>query len=123
MRDFRMLGWETALLCSQALLDFRAGGAGGLPCTLKRESFGPRISGFRLMFSSAQESQLNTKKDQVWPTSDPNQEGRMSSVPLPVTSSDQISTSKIWMVILASSVGTMIEWRSEEHTSELQSLA
>ena len=110
MRDFRMLGWETALLCSQALLDFRAGGAGGLPCTLKRESFGPRISGFRLMFSSAQESQLNTKKDQVWPTSDPNQEGRMSSVPMPVTSSDQISTSKIWMVILASSVGTMIEW-------------
>lgn len=105
-----MLGWETALLCSQALLDFRAGGAGGLPCTLKRESFGPRISGFRLMFSSAQESQLNTKKDQVWPTSDPNQEGRMSSVPMPVTSSDQISTSKIWMVILASSVGTMIEW-------------
>ena len=34
----------------------------------------------------------------------------MSSVSLPVTSSDQISTSKIWMVILASSVGTMIEW-------------
>ncbi len=34
----------------------------------------------------------------------------MSSVALPVTSSDQISTSKIWMVILASSVGTMIEW-------------
>ena len=34
----------------------------------------------------------------------------MSSVPLPVTSSDQISTSKIWSVILASSVGTMIEW-------------
>jgi MFS family permease len=29
---------------------------------------------------------------------------------MPVTSSDQISTSKIWMVILASSVGTMIEW-------------
>ena len=34
----------------------------------------------------------------------------MSSAALPVTSSDQISTSKIWMVILASSVGTMIEW-------------
>jgi MFS family permease len=34
----------------------------------------------------------------------------MSSVPTPVTSSDQISTQKIWMVILASSVGTMIEW-------------
>ncbi len=34
----------------------------------------------------------------------------MSSVALPVTSSDQISTSKIWGVILASSVGTMIEW-------------
>lgn len=34
----------------------------------------------------------------------------MSSVALPVTSSDQISTSKIWSVILASSVGTMIEW-------------
>ncbi len=34
----------------------------------------------------------------------------MSSVALPVTSSDQISTKKIWMVILASSVGTMIEW-------------
>jgi MFS family permease len=34
----------------------------------------------------------------------------MSSVPMPVTSSDQIPTSKIWMVILASSVGTMIEW-------------
>jgi MFS family permease len=29
---------------------------------------------------------------------------------MPVTSSDQISTSKIWGVILASSVGTMIEW-------------
>jgi len=29
---------------------------------------------------------------------------------MPVTSSDQISTQKIWMVILASSVGTMIEW-------------
>src|SRR5215510_15483881 len=27
-----------------------------------------------------------------------------------VTSSEQIPTSKIWMVILASSVGTMIEW-------------
>ncbi len=34
----------------------------------------------------------------------------MSSVPVQVTSSDQISTSKIWSVILASSVGTMIEW-------------
>jgi MFS family permease len=38
----------------------------------------------------------------------------MSSVPMsnpvPITSSDQISTSKIWSVILASSVGTMIEW-------------
>jgi MFS family permease len=34
----------------------------------------------------------------------------MSSVAMPVTSSDQISTRKIWMVILASSVGTMIEW-------------
>jgi MFS family permease len=34
----------------------------------------------------------------------------MSSVALPVTSSDQVSTSKIWSVILASSVGTMIEW-------------
>ena len=34
----------------------------------------------------------------------------MSSVAMPVTSSDQISTSKIWGVILASSVGTMIEW-------------
>ena len=34
----------------------------------------------------------------------------MSSVPMPITSSDQISTQKIWMVILASSVGTMIEW-------------
>src|SRR5262249_56011726 len=33
----------------------------------------------------------------------------MASVPQ-VTSSDQISSSKIWMVILASSVGTMIEW-------------
>src|SRR6266700_6748770 len=34
----------------------------------------------------------------------------MASVPMQVTSSDQISTSKIWMVIMASSVGTMIEW-------------
>lgn len=34
----------------------------------------------------------------------------MSSVSLPVTSSDQISNSKIWSVITASSVGTMIEW-------------
>jgi MFS family permease len=38
----------------------------------------------------------------------------MASVPMNVsgqiTSSDQIPTSKIWMVILASSVGTMIEW-------------
>ena len=34
----------------------------------------------------------------------------MSSVAMPVTSSDQISKQKIWMVILASSVGTMIEW-------------
>jgi MFS family permease len=38
----------------------------------------------------------------------------MSSVPMsnpvPITSSDQISTRKIWGVILASSVGTMIEW-------------
>jgi MFS family permease len=34
----------------------------------------------------------------------------MASVPVAVTSSDQISTGKIWMVILASSVGTMIEW-------------
>src|SRR6201997_524260 len=34
----------------------------------------------------------------------------MASVPQSVTSSDQISTQKIWMVILASSVGTMIEW-------------
>jgi MFS family permease len=38
----------------------------------------------------------------------------MASVPMnvagQVTSSDQISTQKIWMVILASSVGTMIEW-------------
>src|SRR5689334_5626412 len=34
----------------------------------------------------------------------------MSSATVPITSSDQISTSKIWMVILASSVGTMVEW-------------
>lgn len=34
----------------------------------------------------------------------------MASVPVSITSSDQISTGKIWMVILASSVGTMIEW-------------
>ncbi|HEU4415662.1 MAG TPA: MFS transporter [Candidatus Angelobacter sp.] len=34
----------------------------------------------------------------------------MSSASMPVTSSDQITTQKIWMVILASSVGTMIEW-------------
>ena len=34
----------------------------------------------------------------------------MSSTYMPITSSDQISTSKIWKVILASSVGTMIEW-------------
>ena len=34
----------------------------------------------------------------------------MASVPTSITSSDQISTGKIWMVILASSVGTMIEW-------------
>src|ERR1700674_985479 len=34
----------------------------------------------------------------------------MSRVPMPITSSDQISTKKIWSVILASSVGTMIEW-------------
>jgi MFS family permease len=34
----------------------------------------------------------------------------MSSASMPVTSSDQITTSKIWSVILASSVGTMIEW-------------
>src|SRR5215475_5710092 len=41
------------------------------------------------------------------------QEGRMASVPMTTTgisSSDQIPASKIWMVILASSVGTMIEW-------------
>src|SRR5215467_1889644 len=36
--------------------------------------------------------------------------GLMASVPMSITSSDQIPTSKIWMVILASSVGTMIEW-------------
>jgi len=34
----------------------------------------------------------------------------MSSASIPVTSSDQITTSKIWGVIVASSVGTMIEW-------------
>jgi MFS family permease len=34
----------------------------------------------------------------------------MSSVPVQVTSSDQISTGRIWLVILASAVGTMIEW-------------
>src|SRR5262245_38702615 len=36
----------------------------------------------------------------------------MASVPMSTStvSSDQIPTSKIWMVILASSVGTMIEW-------------
>src|SRR5215813_12511087 len=34
----------------------------------------------------------------------------MASTPMQVTSSDQISPQKIWMVILASSVGTMIEW-------------
>jgi MFS family permease len=34
----------------------------------------------------------------------------MSSVPTQVTTSDQVSTQKIWMVILASAVGTMIEW-------------
>src|SRR6201993_1473455 len=34
----------------------------------------------------------------------------MASTSIPVTSSDQISTSKIWTVILASAVGTMIEW-------------
>jgi MFS family permease len=34
----------------------------------------------------------------------------MSSASVTVTSSDQITTSKIWTVILASSVGTMIEW-------------
>jgi len=34
----------------------------------------------------------------------------MSSASMPVTSSDQISIGKIWGVILASSVGTMIEW-------------
>src|SRR5437588_11243423 len=33
-----------------------------------------------------------------------------ASSTMPVTSSDQISTSQIWGVILASSVGTMIEW-------------
>ncbi len=34
----------------------------------------------------------------------------MSSASMPVTSSSQVSNSKIWSVILASSVGTMIEW-------------
>src|SRR5579884_2742865 len=34
----------------------------------------------------------------------------MSSASIPMTTSDQISTSKIWTVILASSVGTIIEW-------------
>lgn len=34
----------------------------------------------------------------------------MSSASIPVTSSEQISTGKMWTVILASSVGTMIEW-------------
>jgi MFS family permease len=34
----------------------------------------------------------------------------MSSASIPITSSEQISTQKIWMVILASAVGTMIEW-------------
>jgi MFS family permease len=34
----------------------------------------------------------------------------MSSASISVTSSDQISTGRIWWVILASSVGTMIEW-------------
>ncbi|HEY6250239.1 MAG TPA: MFS transporter [Candidatus Angelobacter sp.] len=34
----------------------------------------------------------------------------MSSASISITSSDQISTSKMWSVILASSVGTMIEW-------------
>jgi MFS family permease len=34
----------------------------------------------------------------------------MSSASMPVTSSDQVSNSKIWSVITASSVGTMIEW-------------
>ncbi|HEX2327396.1 MAG TPA: MFS transporter [Candidatus Angelobacter sp.] len=34
----------------------------------------------------------------------------MSSASMPVTSSNQIAQSKIWAVILASSVGTMIEW-------------
>ncbi len=34
----------------------------------------------------------------------------MSSASIPITSSGQITTSKIWSVILASSVGTMIEW-------------
>ena len=34
----------------------------------------------------------------------------MSSAAAPITSSEQISISKMWTVILASSVGTMIEW-------------
>ena len=34
----------------------------------------------------------------------------MSTASMTVTSSDQISTGKMWTVILASSVGTMIEW-------------
>lgn len=34
----------------------------------------------------------------------------MSSASIAITSSDQIPTSKMWSVILASSVGTMIEW-------------
>src|SRR6478672_12354971 len=33
-----------------------------------------------------------------------------ASSTMPVTSSDQISVGKIWGVIMASSVGTMIEW-------------
>jgi MFS family permease len=34
----------------------------------------------------------------------------MSSTPTAITSSDQVTTGKLWTVILASSVGTMIEW-------------
>lgn len=34
----------------------------------------------------------------------------MSSAAIPVTSSEQISAGKMWTVIMASSVGTMIEW-------------
>lgn len=34
----------------------------------------------------------------------------MASVPMSISSSDQIPSSKMWNVILASSVGTMIEW-------------